>query len=85
MQEKFGAKKIELFLVFVDLEKAFDDVPRELASLLVNHSTLLEERAKFYSLYVRPALLYASCDHRMLRYTSQVRWQDTILNEKVRI
>ena len=29
LKEKFGAKKKELFLVFVDLEKAFDCVPRE--------------------------------------------------------
>ena len=29
MQEKYGAKKKELFLVFVHLEKAFDCVPRE--------------------------------------------------------
>ena len=29
MQEKFGAKKKELFLAFVDLEKDFDRVPRE--------------------------------------------------------
>ena len=29
MQEKFGAKKKELFFVFVDLEKVFDRVPRE--------------------------------------------------------
>ena len=26
LQQKFGAKKKELFLVFVDLEKAFDRV-----------------------------------------------------------
>ena len=30
---------------------------RELASLLVNHSILLEEKAKVYCAYVRPALL----------------------------
>ena len=29
LQEKFGAKKKELFLVFVDLEKAFDCVLRK--------------------------------------------------------
>ena len=29
LHEKFGAKKKELFLVFVDLKKAFDCVPRE--------------------------------------------------------
>ena len=31
----------------------------ELASMLVNHSIQLEERAKFYCACVRPALLYA--------------------------
>ena len=69
---------------------------RELASLLVNHSIPLEERAKVYYACARPALLYAvgtwalmerleglvaSCDHRMLRYMSRVRWQDMITNE----
>ena len=34
LQEKFGAKKKEFFLVFFDLEKAFDCVPRE-----ASHST----------------------------------------------
>ena len=29
LQEKFGAKKKELFLVFVDLERNFNRVPRE--------------------------------------------------------
>ena len=29
LQEMFGAKKKELFVVFFDLEKAFDHVPRE--------------------------------------------------------
>ena len=68
---------------------------RELASLLVNHSILLEGRAKVYCACVRPALLHAaetwaiaeraegllaSCDHRMLRYMSRVRWQDKIIN-----
>ena len=28
--------------------------------------------------------LLASCDHRMLRYMSRVRWQDRITNEEVR-
>ena len=72
---------------------------RELESLLVNHSIPLEERAKVYCACVRPVLLYAvetwalterlegllaSCDHRMLRYMSRVRWQDRITNEEVR-
>ena len=54
---------------------------------------------KVYCACVRPALLYAaetqalierleelvtSCDHRMLRYMSRVRWQDRITNEEVR-
>ena len=29
LEEKFGAKKKELFIVLVDLEKAFDYVPSE--------------------------------------------------------
>ena len=33
---------------------------RELASLLVNHSIPLEERAKVYCACVKPALLYAA-------------------------
>ena len=28
--------------------------------------------------------LLASCDHRMLRYMSRVRWQNKITNEEVR-
>ena len=28
--------------------------------------------------------LLASCDHRMLRYMSRVRWQERITNEEVR-
>ena len=66
---------------------------RELqASLLVKHSLPLEERAKVYCACVRLALLYAaktwalterlegllvSCDHRMLKYVSRIRWQLT--------
>ena len=72
---------------------------RELASLLVNHSIPLEERAKVYCACVRTALLYvvetwalterpegplASCDYRMLRYMLRVRWLDRITNEEVR-
>ena len=47
---------------------------REFASLLVNRSIPLDERAKVYCACVRPALLYAaermegllaSCDHRI--------------------
>ena len=67
--------------------------------MLVNHSIPLEERVKVYSVCVRPALLYAvetwalteslegllvSCDHRMLRYMSRVRWKNRITNEEVR-
>ena len=70
---------------------------RELASMLVNHSIPLEERAKVYCVCVRPLLLYAaetwalrerlegllaSCDHRMFRYMSRVRWQDRITKMK---
>ena len=72
---------------------------KEWASFLVNHSIPLEERAKVCFAYVNPALLYAvetwalterleellpSCDHKMLRYMSRVRWQDRITNEEVR-
>ena len=72
---------------------------RELPSLLVNHSILLEERMKVYCACVRPVLLYAaetwalmerlggllaSYDHRTLRYMSRVRWQDKITNEEVK-
>mgnify|MGYP001796314723 FL=1 len=68
---------------------------RKLPSLLVNHSIPLEESAKVYCACVSPALLYAaetwalterlkglqaSCDHRMLRYMSRVRWKDRITN-----
>ena len=28
--------------------------------------------------------LLASCDHRMLRYMSRVRWQDKITNKEIR-
>ena len=66
---------------------------RELVSLLVNYSIPLEERAKGYCACVRPAFLYAaetwalrerleglqaSCDHRMLRYMSGIKWLDMI-------
>ena len=32
----------------------------------------------------RLEVLLASCDHRMLRYMSRVRWQDRNTNEEVR-
>ena len=72
---------------------------RELASLLVNQSIPLRERAKVYCACVRPVLMYAvetwalteklecllaSCDQRMLRYMTKVRWQDRVTNEEVR-
>ena len=72
---------------------------RELESLLVNHSIPLEESAKVYCACMRPALLYAaetwalmerleglltSCDHRVLRNMSRVKWQDRFTSEKVR-
>ena len=59
---------------------------RELVSLQVNHSILLEKRSKVCCACLRPALMYAvgtwalterleglvaSCDHRMLRYMYQ--------------
>ena len=66
-------------------------------SLLVNHSIQLEERAKVYYACARAQFLYAtwalmerlerllsSCDHRMLKYMSRVRWQDRITNKEVR-
>ena len=71
----------------------------ELACLLVNYGIPLKERAKICCARVRPALLYAaeswalleilegllaSCEHRMLRYMSRVRWWDRITNEEVR-
>ena len=72
---------------------------RELASLLVNKSIPLKERAKVYSTCVRPVLLYAAetwalteklegllacCDQRMLRCMARIRWQDRVSNEEVR-
>ena len=67
--------------------------------MLVNQSIPLRERAKVYCACVRPVLLYAvetwalterlegllaSCDQRMLRYMTKVRWQDRVTNEEVR-
>ena len=67
----------------------------ELASMLVSHNIPLDVRAKVYCACVRPALLYAaetwalterlggllaSCDHRLLRHMSRVRWQGRITN-----
>ena len=72
---------------------------RELASLLVNQSIPLRERAKVYCACVRPVMLYAaetwplterlegllaSCDQKMLRYMAKVRWQDRVTNDEVR-
>ena len=73
---------------------------RQLASLLLMPQYSLEERVKVYCACARPALLYAmetwalteelegllaSCDHRILRYMSRVRWQDKItMNEEVK-
>ena len=42
MQEKFGAKKKELFLVFVDLENTFDCVPREAIRWDLRHQKVPE-------------------------------------------
>ena len=35
LSEKFRAKKERLFLIFVDLEKAFDQVPRDVVSFVL--------------------------------------------------
>ena len=35
LSEKFRAKKERFFLIFVDLEKAFDQVPREVVSFVL--------------------------------------------------
>ena len=40
--------------------------------------------AETWALTERQEGLLASCDHRMLRYMSRVRWQDRITNEEVR-
>ena len=70
---------------------------RELESLQVNHSIALVEREMVYCACVRPPLLYAaetwaptekvegllaSCDHRMLRYMSKIKWQDRLLMKR---
>ena len=39
---------------------------------------------KTWALKERLEELPASCDHRILRYMSRVRWQDKITNENVR-
>ncbi len=72
---------------------------RELASLLVNQSIPLGNRAQVYRACVRSLLLYGSetwattkqleallirCDVRMLRYLMGIRWQDEVSNEVVR-
>ena len=40
--------------------------------------------AETWALTERLEGLVASCDHRMLRYMSRVRWQERITNEEVR-
>ena len=40
--------------------------------------------AETWALTERLEGLLASCDNRMLRYMSKVRWQDRITNEEVR-
>ena len=71
---------------------------RELASLLVNQSIPLVNRAQVYKACVRPVLLYGAetwaltkhledllrrCDTKMLRYMAKIRWGDRVSNEEV--
>ncbi len=71
---------------------------REIASLLMNKSIPLKSRAQVYKVCIRPALLYSaenwplterqeatlqSCDSRMLRCMTGIRWRESIRNEEV--
>ena len=48
------------------------------------HLPALLYAAETWALTEKLEGLVASCDHRMLRFMSRVRWQDRITNEEVR-
>ena len=71
---------------------------KELASLLVNQKIPLGKRCFIYKACIRPVLLYGSeawvvtrdierllksCENRMLRYMTKIKWEDRITNEEL--
>ena len=71
---------------------------RDIASLLINKSLPLKNRARVYDACIRSVLLYGaegwpvtekiasiltSCDRRMMRYMAGVTWRDGLRSEEV--